>query len=213
MRRAQWLVRHGEARTGSDADGPVETDRAAEADRPDDPPLTETGRWQAERVGDRLRGRDIGAIYASPFRRATETAHLIAERLDRPVFVDHGLSAHLDASRFDVAPSVLRPRTLAERFGTVDPSYVSTLRPNYPESATEATDRTVRAVRRLLGDAPESTLLVGHRLTVGSVLAAFTGRTGGDTPPCGITRLTAYPWGWDVDLLADTSHLSADAVE
>ncbi|WP_318566666.1 histidine phosphatase family protein [Salinigranum marinum] len=204
MTRVLWLVRHGERRDEADP-GWVD-----QADRPHDPPLTDHGRWQAERVADRLGGREIGAVYSSPFLRAAETAHIVAQRLDCPLFVDHGLSEHLNADWFDVAPSIMAPRTLAERFDTVDTSHASVLRPNYPESDDEAADRTVRAVRRLAASAPDSVLFVGHGLTVASVVSGFTGRTDVDTPPCGITRLTAYPWGWDVDLLADTSHLSDD---
>lgn len=201
MSRVLWLVRHAERRD--------EVDRAwaERADRPHDPPLTDRGRRQAERAGDRLRDCGIEAIYVSPFLGTVETAHLIADRIARPVFVDHGLSQHLDPDWFDVAPSVLSPRVLADRFDTVDPTHSSVLRPNYPESSEEAADRTVRAVRRLAGDAT-STLLVGHRLTITSVVAAFTGQRDVETPTCGIARLTAYPWGWDVDLVGDTSHLA-----
>jgi broad specificity phosphatase PhoE len=202
MSRVLWLVRHGERRDE------VDPEWADNAERPHDPPLTARGRRQAEQVADRLRGTGVEAIYASPFVRATETAHLVARALDLPVFVDHGLSEHLNPAWFDVAPSVLTPRKLAERFDTVDATHASVLRPNYPETDEEAADRTVRAVRRLLGDGPETSLLVGHGLTVGSVVAGFTGRTGVDTPLAGLTRLTSYPWGWDVDVLADTSHLS-----
>jgi broad specificity phosphatase PhoE len=206
MTRALWLVRHGESRDAADRR------RGEQADRPHDPPLTDHGRWQAARVGDRLRDRDadVDAVYSSPFLRAVETAHRVAERIDRPVFVDHGLSEHLSADRFDVAPSVMTPRVLAERFDTVDPSHTSVLRPNYPESADEAGERTLRAVRRLATDAEGPPLFVGHALTLTSVTTAFTGRQDVETPHCGLTRLTAYPWGWDVDLLADTSHLSTD---
>ncbi len=201
MSRVLWLVRHGERRDE------VEPGWTEQADRPHDPPLTETGRRQAARVGERLRGCDVETIYTSPFLRAAETAHIVAEHLDRTVFVDHGLSEHLNAAWFDVAPSVLTPRALAERFDTVDPLHTSTRRPHYPESAEEAAERTVRAVRRLAKDDPSPTLFVGHGLTVGSVVAGFTGRTDVETPVCGLTKLTEYPWGWEADLLADTSHL------
>ncbi len=202
MSRVLWLVRHGERRDEADPAW------AEDADRPHDPPLTDRGRRQAERVGDRLRGQDIEVIYASPFLRATETAHLVARALDRSVFVDPGLSEHLNAEWFDVAPSVLTPRKLAERFDTVDPTHASVLRPNYPETDEEAANRTVRAVRRLLADSPETSLFVGHGLTVASVVAAFTGQREVQTPLASVTRLASYPWGWDVDVLADTSHLA-----
>jgi broad specificity phosphatase PhoE len=205
MTRVLWLVRHGERRDEADpgwVDG---------ADRPHDPPLTDHGRWQAERVGDRLRGSQVRIVYTSPFLRAVETAHIVGERLGRPVFVDHGLSEHLNPEWFDVAPSVMTPRALAERFDAVDTTHASVLRPNYPETSEEAAERTVRAVRRLAANAPGPPLFVGHGLTVASVVAGFTGRDDVDTPLCGITRLTGYPWGWEADLLGDTSHLTEAA--
>lgn len=207
MSRVLWLVRHGERRDE------VDPTWADTAERPHDPPLTDRGRRQAERVGDRLQGCNIERIYTSPFLRAAETAHLIASRLELPVFVDHGLSEHLNPAWFEVSPSVLTPRKLAEQFDTVDQSHASVLRPNYPESDEEAADRTVRAVRRLARDGAESTLLVGHGLTVGSVAEAYTGTTDFEIPATSITRLSSYPWGWDVDLLADISHLGDDARE
>lgn len=204
MSRVLWLVRHGERRDE------VDPKWAKNANRPYDPPLTDHGRWQAERIGERLRGQDIEVVYASPFLRAAETAHIVAGLLDCRVVVDHGLSEHLNPEWFDIAPSVLTPRKLAERFDTIDPTHTSVLRPNYPESDEEAASRTTRAVRRLLVDGPETSLFVGHSLTVDSVVSAFTGRNGVDTPVAGITRLASYPWGWDVDILADTSHLDVD---
>jgi broad specificity phosphatase PhoE len=202
MGHALWLVRHGERRDEADSD--------ASSDRPHDPPLTERGRRQAERVGDRLVSCDIEAIYASPFLCAVETAHLVAARLDRPVFVDRGLSEALSPDLFEVAPSVLTTRALAERFETVDPTHNSVVRPNYPETETEAADRTRRTVRRLLARGPETSLFVGHDLTVASVVFGFTGREDVRTPHGSITRLTSYPWGWDIDRLGETAHLSAD---
>jgi broad specificity phosphatase PhoE len=60
------LVRHGEA-------APNPPDAPAY-----DPPLSERGRWQAERLAQRLAGTRIDALYASPLRRAQETAQAVA---------------------------------------------------------------------------------------------------------------------------------------
>jgi broad specificity phosphatase PhoE len=207
MSRALWLVRHGERRGETSAE--VAADGDADADRPHDPPLSERGRRQAELIGDRLHDCGVEIVYASPFLCAVETAHIVAERLGLAVVVDRGLSDGLTPDRFDVAPSVLAPRVLAERFATVDPTHNSVVRPNYPESAAEAADRTRQTVGRLLAEAPETALLVGHELTVASVVFGFTGRETADTPHGGITRLTSYPWGWDIDRLAETAHLDA----
>src|SRR5262249_2411343 len=51
-----------------------------------DPPLTEVGREQAVRVAAALKAADIGAaaLYASPMRRAIETAHALSSALQLP---------------------------------------------------------------------------------------------------------------------------------
>lgn len=54
-----------------------------------DRPLSPTGRVQAEAVASALAGTALGAVYASPLRRAMETAAAIAGRHGRPV-TPHG---------------------------------------------------------------------------------------------------------------------------
>ena len=51
-----------------------------------DPPLTSTGRAQAQAIAHRLHleKRRIGAVYTSPLRRALETAQAIGKTLHRP---------------------------------------------------------------------------------------------------------------------------------
>jgi broad specificity phosphatase PhoE len=68
-----YLVRHGQV------------DRSVD---PVDPPLSEVGRQQAERVAVYLRDRPITQIYASPLRRAQETAAPLAAALNLPIIVD-----------------------------------------------------------------------------------------------------------------------------
>jgi broad specificity phosphatase PhoE len=62
-----FLVRHGES-AGNVNPG---------AKRGDDPPLTERGRAQAGRAAVALARAGIGAVFASPLRRARETAEAI----------------------------------------------------------------------------------------------------------------------------------------
>src|SRR6185295_17679291 len=45
---------------------------------PADPPLSAAGRAQAERMARWVSGEKVGAIYASPMRRARETAEALA---------------------------------------------------------------------------------------------------------------------------------------
>ena len=58
-----WLVRHGDCYEGM-TDG-------------SDPPLSPLGRTQAGRLAERVKYVGATAFYASPLRRAVETAHII----------------------------------------------------------------------------------------------------------------------------------------
>jgi len=63
-----FLVRHGA--TQRTAEG-----RFSGAEGVD---LSDEGRWQAERLGERLRREDLTAAYASPLARAVDTAGIVA---------------------------------------------------------------------------------------------------------------------------------------
>jgi len=67
-----FLVRHGQ-----------DTDNAAGIlNGRRDTELTELGREQAEKVAEKLRDNDVQIIYASPLKRAYETAWIIATELE-----------------------------------------------------------------------------------------------------------------------------------
>jgi 2,3-bisphosphoglycerate-dependent phosphoglycerate mutase len=60
-----WLVRHA--------------DCYRDMTEADDPPLSALGREQARRLAERVRRAEPTAVYSSPYRRAMETAHAIAD--------------------------------------------------------------------------------------------------------------------------------------
>lgn len=69
------LVRHGES-------APARVDRPFDlVDGQGDPPLSELGRWQAERVGRRLAAERVDAVYVTTLRRTVETAQPLLDRL------------------------------------------------------------------------------------------------------------------------------------
>lgn len=61
-----------------------------------DPSLTDEGRQQAEEAAERLRSHGLRRLLASPYSRALETAHIIADRLGglaiavEPLIREHG---------------------------------------------------------------------------------------------------------------------------
>ncbi len=70
---------------------------------PADPPLSEEGRRQAERLARWLASEPIDALYASPLRRALETAQPIAKSLGLEIQVEPGVT------EFDSLSSVYIP--------------------------------------------------------------------------------------------------------
>jgi glucosyl-3-phosphoglycerate phosphatase len=53
-----------------------------------DPPLTRTGRRQAAQLGQQLAAAEVRRLVASPYRRALETATIVAEALSVPIIVE-----------------------------------------------------------------------------------------------------------------------------
>jgi probable phosphoglycerate mutase len=81
MQTDLFLVRHGQ----------TATNQARMVQGWDSEPLNARGRWQAERAGQRLAHAGLVALYASPLRRATETAEIIGRAARLEVTVVAGL--------------------------------------------------------------------------------------------------------------------------
>ena len=67
IEKTVYFVRHGQSQ-----------DNAAPVFQSPGSPLSELGRWQAERVAERFCKLSFEALIASPFRRSSETAEIIA---------------------------------------------------------------------------------------------------------------------------------------
>lgn len=79
-----YLVRHAESTWN--AEGRVQGQA--------DPPLSERGLAQAERLAERFRGEPIDALYSSPLERARQTAERIAEATALETQIDDRLKEH-----------------------------------------------------------------------------------------------------------------------
>ncbi|MCC5950861.1 MAG: histidine phosphatase family protein [Acidimicrobiia bacterium] len=79
----------------------------------DDPDLTDLGRAQAERTGERLAGLEVDAVFVSPLRRAQQTAEPIVAALGlEPTTIDW--LAEIRAPRFAGTPIEQVQRVFAE---------------------------------------------------------------------------------------------------
>lgn len=138
--------------------------------------LSERGRSQAQRVGERLLERHqhhpIRALYSSPLERAQETAGASAAALGLPVQTDEGL---LECDVGEWTGRRLGELSALPEWKTVQSS-PSTFRFPGGESFTEMQDRMVRAMDRLRTAHPGGTVVCfSHADPIRSLLAHALG--------------------------------------
>jgi len=155
-----FLVRHGES---------TQSARRLYSGRRD-VPLTERGRAQARRAGERLRDAGVDAIYSSPLSRAADTARLIGEATGVPVRVDErltevdygpleGLDREGARERFGESYQVWREDPMGSPVPGIEPL------PKALERARSATAEVLAAAH--------SPVIVGHQGILRLVLAAL----------------------------------------
>lgn len=196
-----WLARHGNRLDF------VDPHWFRYADNPYDPPLAPDGVQQAKQLAERLQGEGIEALFASPFLRAVETAHHVAESLNLPIYIEPGLCEWLNPEWFAHRPSVLPSAELARRFPRVDAGYRAIVEPAYPETWEEVQARTATTITALVRD-QRQILVVGH----GASVVGCTWGLVGDRPAiyadyCALVKLVLSEQCWHVELAGDTTHI------
>ncbi len=126
-------------------------------------PLTPTGRGQARRLGELLRGERIDLCVTSGFERTRETAEIAFERRAIPRLVVADLNDH-PAGAFEGKP-------LAEYLVWAHASPSTEPIPGTPVSRVDVVRRFARGYRLLL-ERPEPTIItVLHSLPIGYLLS------------------------------------------
>jgi probable phosphoglycerate mutase len=136
--------------------------------------LSDEGRWQLARLGERLQGEGIRAVYCSPLSRATESAHIIADACGLvPVARDglreigHGHWEEL--TRPEVAGGFPDEFAVWEE----DPF---TFAPRGGESGVAVLARALPVVREIVTSHPaERVLVVSHKATLRLVICSLLG--------------------------------------
>lgn len=174
--------------------------------------LSDEGRMQARRLGERLRPEEISAVYCSPLSRTVETAHLIGvPRESEPIHVDalreisHGRWEGL--SRREVEARYPDEYTAWEE----DPF---TFAPEGGESGVAVLARALPAIRDIVTRHPgERVLVVSHKATIRLVLSSLLGfdargyRDRLDQAPASLNVLDFHgPVHARLMLFNDTSH-------
>lgn len=220
-----YITRHGQpfqkspekdAATGADPDYP-----------PGDPPLSELGRLQARKLGQRLaEQRFAGLILASPYRRTAETADVIAEVLNlrfrpAPAIREYTGPNIVNFRGLDLTGlKALFPR-LAPDSELAHPWWST--EPELPDDqghrpAVEA--RVGELLEPLMASRNPDVLLIGHGASAGAAVRyLYQRRSHGEFPRAGRTWncvLTAFSLD-ETSLVplyhGDTSHLDLAAGE
>ena len=206
------LVRHGE----------TEGNVSRKLQGPDDP-LTERGRRQAEEIAAHLSGRDdVVALYASPYRRAFDTARAIGGALDvepepRPALAELDVG---EAAGYRFEAWVEEFPEEAERFRAEGVDY------SWPggESGRDLAARTEGEMDRILrAHAGGTVVVVSHGGALAWIIAHLLGEPEGEWPygyarldNCSITEAEIPPDGAGPAAFLYTNevgHLSPDPDE
>jgi probable phosphoglycerate mutase len=159
-----YLVRHG-------ATALTTEDKFSGADGVD---LSDNGRWQAAKLGERLAGEGITAAYSSTLSRAVDTAHLIADGMGLKVQVRDGLReishGHWEGlSRRDVESRFANEYVTWEN----DPF---TFAPEGGESGLAVLARALPVIREIVAaHEGQRVLVVSHKATLRLILSSLLG--------------------------------------
>lgn len=112
---------------------------------PADPELSPAGHTQSERLADYLSSETIDAVYASPMRRARETAAPLARRLDLDVTIVDGVAEFDRNSEWYVPVEELKAANDPRWHELVSGRWNGT-----DESETEFVERVVTSVESII---------------------------------------------------------------
>jgi 2,3-bisphosphoglycerate-dependent phosphoglycerate mutase len=174
-----------------------------------DPELSTAGRWQAERLADRLAGEHISAIYVSSLRRTAQTAAPLADRLGITPVTEHDLrEAHFgewEGNVWRVRIVERHPvamRMISEQRWDIVPG---------AEPAAAFAARVRGALNRIVSRHPGQTVAV---FTHGGVIGQALGDACGCEPfpfnaadNASVSQLVHVAGRWKIRRFNDTTHL------
>ena len=199
-----YLVRHGATELTAE-------DRFAGAI---DVKLSDEGREQARRLGERLEGEPISVAFASPMVRTMDTAGLIAASHGIPVTPVDGIR-EIAHGRWERKTRAEVEKEFPEEYARYETDPFS-FAPTEGESGLQVTARALPALLTIVGDhADQCILIVSHKATIRLLLSSLLGfdprkyRDRLDQSPCALNILdfkdVASP---RLTLFNDTSHYS-----
>ena len=136
--------------------------------------LSEEGRRQAGRLGERLRDEDVIAVYSSPMSRAMETARIIAEACASSIEVRDGLR-EISHGRWEGLTRVDVEERFAEEYSSWEEDPF-TFAPEGGESGVAVLARVLPVIREIVTrHVGERVLVVSHKATIRLALSSLLG--------------------------------------
>jgi probable phosphoglycerate mutase len=136
--------------------------------------LSDRGRWQAARLGERLAQQNITAIYSSPLSRALETARIIADHCHIPPVTRDELR-EIGHGRWEG----LTREDVEEQFGAEYATWNAdpfTFAPSGGESGVAVLARALPVIREMVtAHLGGQVLVVSHKATLRLVLSSLLG--------------------------------------
>ena len=179
-----YLIRHGATELSSE-------DRFAGAI---DVKLSDEGRDQARRLGDRLANEPLTAAYASPMQRTIDTATAIAERHRLPVGRVDGIR-EIAHGRWEGKTRADVEKAFPEEYDRYEHDPF-TFSPEGGESGLQVTARALPALMKLVdAHCDERIVVVSHKATIRLILSSMLGfdprkyRDRLDQSPCALNIL------------------------
>ena len=159
-----YLVRHGATELSAE-------DRFAGAI---DVLLSEAGRDQARRLGERLAGEQIAVAYASPFARTMETARLVAAPHAIDVQPSEGLR-EIAHGRWEGKTRAEVEREFPDEYSRYEHDPYS-FSPQGGESGLQVTARALPALLQIVEQhCDQRILIVSHKATIRLLLSSILG--------------------------------------
>ena len=200
-----FLVRHGA--TNLTAEDRYSGDQGVD--------LSEEGRWQAQRLADRLAGERIEAVYCSPMSRALDTAGILAAKHQLTAIPREGLR-EISHGHWEGMTRAEVERLHAEEYATWE-SDPFTFAPAGGESGLLVLARALPVIRDIVvGHAGQKVVVVSHKATLRLLISSLLGfdprgyRDRLDQAPACLNLLDFKdPVRARLTLFNDTSHYSA----
>lgn len=159
-----YLIRHGATDLSSE-------DRFSGGTDVD---LSTTGRWQAERLAERLADDNLSAIYCSPMKRTVETASIIARSAGLQVILRDALR-EIHHGRWETMRRAEVERLFPEEY-TAWQSDPFTFAPLGGESGLSVMARALPVVREIVvSHEDENVALVSHKATIRLIISSLLG--------------------------------------